>query len=73
MEPLAREATCAALMKYSPPKHLENLTLGTQITDTHGIFELYLAGETPRDAMVISEATVDRATGEVSVKIFLDG
>ena len=36
-----------------------------------GRFELYIAGEQPEDAIVISEATVNRKTGEVSVKVFL--
>ena len=39
--------------------------------DEYGIFELYFSGERPEDAIVLTEAHVNRITGEVSVKVFL--
>jgi len=71
MESIAREATHAALQGYEAPEHRENLTLGSAITDADGVFELYIAGERPQDAKVISKAVVDRVTGDVKVEVFL--
>lgn len=73
METIAKRATFDALQAYARPEgDLDLLTLGTGITDDEGVFELYIAGETPRDAKVISCARVDRKTGAVSVEVFLD-
>lgn len=72
MEKIAKEATFAALSDYSAPiGRSENLTLGKELTDSEGIFELYIAGDRPQDAKIISCATVDRITGKVQVEIFL--
>ena len=73
MECIAKEATRSALMGYTKPspEEEENLTLGTEINDREGIFELYIAGSRPEDAKVISCATVNRMTGEVAVEVFL--
>lgn len=73
MEVMAKKATFEALQGYPKPSgNLENLTLGTSLTDTEGIFELYISGERPQDAVVISRAAVDRRSGEVRVSVFLD-
>lgn len=74
MEVLAKKATHDALLPYPRLAAVdsENLTLGTRVTDEEGIFELYIAGERPLDAKVITCARVDRRTGEVSVEVYLD-
>ena len=73
MQPIAREATRQALATYKGCPELENksLTLGERIEGSEGVFELYLAGERPEDAKVISCARVDRRTGAVKVEVFL--
>lgn len=73
MEAIAKDATRAALVEYTPPTEEDdkNLTLGSGITDIEGIFELYIAADRPQDAKVISCAKVNRLTGEVTVEVFL--
>ena len=72
MEPIAKEATRDALKTYIwPSDRDEDLTLGIRLEDEYGIFELYFSGERPEDAIVLTEAHVNRITGEVSVKVFL--
>jgi hypothetical protein len=72
MEPIAKEATRDALKTYIwPSGRDEDLTLGIRLEDEYGIFELYFSGERPEDAIVLTEARVNRITGEVSVKVFL--
>nr|WP_311465430.1 hypothetical protein [uncultured Ottowia sp.] len=72
MEPIAREATRSALKNYVWEKEkMKNLTLGSGFEGDFGIFELYLAGKRPEDAVVLTETLVNRLTGEVSVKVFL--
>jgi hypothetical protein len=41
------------------------------ITDTEGVFELYIPSDRPQNATVISCAKVSRLTGEVKVDVFL--
>jgi hypothetical protein len=72
MESIARDATREALTGYRQTTNREHLTLGSELTDTQGLFELYIAGERPTDAQVISRAKVDRFSGEVDVEVFLD-
>jgi hypothetical protein len=74
MEAIAKKATRDALQPYPrlEGSDSENLTLGTQVNDEEGIFELYIAGERPLDARVISCARVNRRTGAVSVEVFLE-
>ncbi len=73
MEPIAKAATYAALMRYLPPsdENKKRLTLGKVITDAEGVFELYIPADRPQDAKVISCAKVDRLTGKVEVEVFL--
>ena len=73
MEPLAQKATYETLKGYLPPpeEDMKNLTLGISDDDDYGLFELYIAAERPEDAKVLTEARVNRRTGEVEVKVFL--
>jgi hypothetical protein len=72
MEILAREATRAALAGYRQPANIGHLTLGSELRVDLGVFELYIAGERPADAQVISRANVNRHTGEIEVQVFLE-
>jgi hypothetical protein len=74
MQEIARNATRAALVPYRrlTTEDEARLTLGSGIEGDEGVFELYLAGERPQDAKVISRATVNRHTGEVLVEVFLN-
>jgi hypothetical protein len=70
LEEIARIATKKALESYVvPDEYKDNLVLGTQFKEEKRIFELYLPGETPKDAIVISSAEVDRKTRKVTVQI----
>jgi hypothetical protein len=73
MEPIAKNAMFAALVGYVSPSNEEQaiMTLGKAITDTEGVFELYVPAGRPQDAKVISCARVNRLTGEVKVDVFL--
>ena len=74
MENIARKATRDALKDYANAPDLsdKNLTLGSGIEGTEGVFELYIAGERSRDARVLTCARVNRATGVVTVQVFLE-
>jgi hypothetical protein len=74
MEEIAKKATHDALLSYPRLEgpDSDNLTLGTRLTDEEGIFELYIAGQRPVDARVISCARVDRRSGAVSVHVFIE-
>lgn len=72
MQDIAQRATLEALKKYERPEgRLEDLTLGAVMNETEGLFELYIAGDAPQDAKMISCAKVQRSTGQVSVEVFL--
>ena len=60
MEPIARDATKAALQncEWITPEQEVNLALGTGIEMEIGIFELYLATDRPRDAVILTRAIV---------------
>lgn len=74
MEKVAKEATYQALLAYYPPspEDKQKLTLGKILTDSAGIFELYVPADRPQDAKVISRAIVDRIAGTVKVEVFLE-
>lgn len=73
MEEIAKNATRNSLKMYKKPyDDMRNLTLGTEITNEEGVFELYFATEQPQDAKVISCTRVDRRTGAASVEVFLE-
>jgi hypothetical protein len=69
MQPIAKEMTPIEIRKYGiefTDDEKDHLTLGEYLTDDFGIFELYLSGERPVDAKVISRTYVDRITGDVA-------
>ena len=68
---IARLATYDALKDFEPPpgEWQANLVLGYGVDGEYGIFELYVAGERPEDAIVISSARVHRKTKSVEVTI----
>ena len=71
LQEIARIATRAAFEEYEriPAEWEKRLTLGTFFDDDDRIFELYIAGEQPSDAVVISSARVNCKTKNVSVII----
>jgi hypothetical protein len=73
MESIAKEATYEALRAYVPPSDEDKkaLVLGKVLTDEAGVFELYVPADKAQNAKVISRASVDRTTGQVTVEVFL--
>ncbi len=71
LQEIARRATREALEQYEPiPMEWEkNLTLGTFFEENYRIFELYVAGEKPSDAIIISSARVNRRDRSVKVVV----
>ena len=71
LQEVARAATRAALEAYEPiPEEWnQDLTLGTFVDGEDRIFELYVARERTRDAIVLTSARVDRATKAVTVVV----
>ncbi|WP_416464694.1 hypothetical protein [Sphingomonas sp. VDB2] len=69
LTPVAREATRLALENHEAEfrqyRDNPNLTLGTIIEDDFLTFQLYLAGKTPGDAVVLTSTRVSRISGEV--------
>jgi hypothetical protein len=68
---LAMEMSRRALEDYPrlPPALQGQLTLGTYFEATETIFELYLPGETPSDAIVLVRVAMDKRTGDGTVEI----
>ena len=71
LQELARVATRAELARYEPiPEEWARvLTLGTFFDGEDRIFELYVAGARPADAIVLTSARVNRNTRAVSVTV----
>ena len=71
LQEVARVATREALKRYEepPPEWKEGLVLGTLFDGDWRVFELYVPGEHPRDAIVIASTKVHRHTREVVVTI----
>lgn len=71
LQQIARLATREALEAYEPvPEEWEkNLVLGTFFEGDDRIFSLYVAGERPSDAIVITEARINRHTRSVQVSV----
>lgn len=68
----ARLLTYEALKDYEIPDDLETkITLGVEFEGEDRIFELYIPGERPKDAIVISSARINSFTGEGTVEVFL--
>ncbi|MCY0999094.1 hypothetical protein OWM54_18290 [Myxococcus sp. MISCRS1] len=63
----ARVATREALRQCPaiPEPLRENLTLGIRFEDEARVFELYVAGERPEDALVLTRVTANSKTGEL--------
>ena len=74
MESIARNATRDALSAYpEPPKEEQSHWVLRKFEDGEfGHFEIYIPGERPEDAEVVSLTRVHRHTGEVSVEVFLE-
>lgn len=70
LQELARLATREALKSYEiPDEWKKRLVLGVYLEDDDRIFELYITGDKPDDATVLSRAKVNRNTKAVSVVI----
>jgi hypothetical protein len=76
---IARHATRQALVDCKargleiPPESHDVVTLGARLQGgDFYVFQLYAAGERPQDAQYFTEATVNRTTGEVQVKVYED-
>lgn len=78
VEEIARVAMRKALIQVAaenediPREFWRRLALGVIPEKGHCGFELYLAQRRPQDALIVSRATVDTLTGEVSVEVFVD-
>lgn len=72
LEVIAAHATRQALEPYAiHDKIRENLVRGIAFEGDERVFELYVPGERPEDAVVISEARVNAIDGSVvNVRIF---
>ncbi len=71
LKEIARLATYDALKEFEPlpTEWRENLTLGARIDEDYGNFELYVAADRPKDAVIISLACVNRKTKKVEVTV----
>jgi hypothetical protein len=70
LQEIARVATRKALEEYVLPEGWRaHLTLGTEFRGDERVFELYVAGERPQDAIVIASTTVNRRTLAVQVTV----
>lgn len=70
LEDIAATATREALQQYHFPEHIrDQLVRGVLFEGDYRIFELYVPGERPEDAWVISQARVHSVTGDVQVVI----
>ena len=68
----ARILTYETLNDYEIPDDIEaKITLGIGFDGEDRIFELYIPGERPEDAIVISSARLNSFTGEGTVEVFL--
>ena len=68
LEEIARVATQKALENYIvPEEYKNNLVLTTLFDDDNRIFQLYIPGEKPKDALIIATATVNKNTKNITV------
>jgi hypothetical protein len=72
LQEIARVATVKALEGYPITDEIrKQLVLGVRFEGDTRVFELYIPGERPQDALLISQATVDRKTkGILAVQVF---
>ncbi|MFG6447362.1 hypothetical protein ACG0Z6_03790 [Roseateles sp. BYS180W] len=71
LQEIARVETRKALSLYDPvpSEWAKALTLGTLFEGDDRVFELYVPGERPADAIVIASARVNRKTRHVVVTV----
>ena len=73
LEEIARVLTQTTLVHYDIPKDIgKNLVLGTFFDGDDRIFQLYIAGDRPEDAQVISSVRVNAFTGQANIEVFLN-
>lgn len=66
----ARQLTFEILQGYIIPDDIrDKLVIGTMLEEGRRIFELYVPGEKPSDARVISRAIMDPETGQGTVEV----
>ena len=66
----ARQMTLTELRKFVVPEEFKSkLTLGVQFEGDFRVFELYVPGERPSDARVISRARLNIYSGEGEVEV----
>lgn len=73
LEASAKELTRKALEAYPPlPDDFRtNLTLGIDFVGDDRVFELYIAGERPEDAITLTSVTINSRTGKAGdVQVF---
>ena len=71
LQEIARAVTRKELEAYIiPEEYRHNLTLGVSFEDDTRIFELYVPGDKPTDAKVISRTTIDLSGREYRVEVF---
>jgi len=73
LEEKARLLTREALRHHPPiPEDLRaRLTLGMSVEGRFRTFSLYIASERPEDAIIVTQVSLDRETGEASaVEVF---
>lgn len=72
LEEIARTLTRTSLRQYDIPEDITaNLVLGTFFDEDDRIFELYIPGDRPEDAQVISRVRVNIFSGQATIEIFL--
>lgn len=70
LQEIARKQTFSALEGFViPEEYRATMTLGVFFEGDVRVFELYVPGEQPKDAKVISRARIDSRTGEGSVEV----
>jgi len=71
LQEAARLATRTALEPFERIPNDIELTLGSSWDEDEAVFELYIAKERPKDAVVLTEARVNQYDGQVrSVRVF---
>ena len=71
LQEIARCLTSSALESYEIPETYRDLMiLEIEFDGDYRIFELYVPGEMPKEALVISRARIHSATGLGQVEIF---
>ncbi|MDR4467887.1 MAG: hypothetical protein MRJ68_06240 [Nitrospira sp.] len=72
LEEIARKLTQTTLANYDIPEDIrQNLILGTIFDGDFRVFQLYVPGDKPEDAQVISRVRVNAFTGDASIDVFL--